>query len=331
MSDVEYALNASDVQYGLGRQRFANDNGFKTYNEMPAPLKSFYASGGKLLPPKPYEMQSPEGKQSRDREFLVAKYGDSHSSVKSFDELVKTKSKIEATSPIGKLLQDRNALIVGGKPENSPEIKALDAQINNENPQWVASQERVAKYAPAVNAFDQFNAQALGMHNDAKKALMLLTNETTYKKALKAVADKDFNWTLTGASAYISEMRGGSDINEINAILTRIGGKAMIDALASLKAASPTGASGMGALNKTEGDALRFQAGALDVKAPQTTAQTLIGLINATDSVITSQADAFKAAFPNLGVDLEFQLVPPEESNATITPRLDLNGNPIIG
>ena len=331
MSDQEYALNASDVQYGQKRERFAIDSGFSKYNKMPAALKSFFASGGKILPPKPYEMQSPEGKQSSDRAFLVAKTNENSPSVKAFDALVSNKSKIEASSKVGKLLQDRKNLTASGSLTTSPEVKAIDAEINNENPEWVASQERVAKFAPAVNAFEQFNTQALGMHNDAKRALMLLTNESTYEKALKAAQDNDFNWTLSGVSAYVSEMRGGSDINEINAILTRIGGKAMIDALASLKAASPTGASGMGALNKTEGDALRFQAGALDVKAPQTTAQTLIGLINATDSVITSQAEAFKAAFPTLGAELEFQLVPKNETNTTITPKLDLNGKPVDG
>ena len=60
----------------------------------------------------------------------------------------------------------------------------------------------------------------------------------------------------------------------------------------------------MGALNETEGNALRFQKGALDIKAPATTAQTLIDLIEGTNSTIRSQEAALKSAFPTLGADI---------------------------
>ena len=89
----------------------------------------------------------------------------------------------------------------------------------------------------------------------------------------------------------------------------------MLDALSALKSASPTGASGRGALNQTEGDALRFQEGALDSSAPQTTAATLIDLIENTDSIINSQLNAFKSAFPTRGVNITANLIGSELGN----------------
>lgn len=329
MADQEYALNAADVQYGAARERFAVESGYKNYNSLPAPLKQFYASGGKIEPPKPYEMQSPEGKIASDRAYLVASSNNDPNDprLKAFDEIVAQKNQKEATTKVGKLNQDRKRLIAAGTSEQSPEIKAIDAQILNENPEYVALQDKVLKYTPALNAFDNFNRQALSLHTDAKKALMLLTNEKTYKAATEAAADKDFNWTLTGVTGAVSGIYAGSDFNELQSILTRISGKAMLDALSSLKAASPTGASGMGALNQTEGDALRFQEGALSIKAPQTTAATLMSLIDNTDSVITSQENAFKTAFPEINKDFKAKFAPKEEEVGTIG--YDIDGNPL--
>ena len=56
-------------------------------------------------------------------------------------------------------------------------------------------------------------------------------------------------------------------------------------------------------------DTNAFQEGALDANAPQTTSATLIDLIKNTNSVINSQLDAFKAAFPTRGEDITANLV----------------------
>ena len=76
----------------------------------------------------------------------------------------------------------------------------------------------------------------------------------------------------------------------------------LIDSLAALKNASPTGSTGMGALNETEGNALRFQDGALTIDAPMTTLNSLIGIIDNTDVAIVNQTRFFDHAFRTVNI-----------------------------
>jgi len=311
ISDQETAINIADIAIAKGRQKFAGDMGYSNYAAVPPAMKVFYASNGKIAPPKPYTFQSDAGKQSQDRQQLVAMAGGNQNAatVKAFDESIAQSNKTAAASKVGKLIQDLDNLAKQNVPKNDPRVKAIETEINNENPEYVAEQDRIQKFVPAVAAFETFNRQALSLEKDAKKALMLLTGEKTFLAAEKAVLQKSFSTFTSGSLSMLMQFTPGSDRNELDAILTRIGGKAMLDALSELKAASPTGASGMGALNETEGNALRFQEGALDANAPQTTAATLIDLIKNTNSVINSQLDAFKAAFPTRGEDITANLV----------------------
>jgi hypothetical protein len=311
ISDQETAINIADINIAKARQKFANDMGFPDYNAVTPALKMFYASGGKITPPKPYEMQSDVGRIASDRAYLVAKAGGNQNDpiVRAFDDSVEQSNKIVASSKVGKLIQDLDNLANQNVPRNDPRVQALQTEINNENPEYVAEQDRIQKFVPALTAFETFNRQALSLEKDAKKALMLLTGEKTFEAAKIAAADKSFSTFTSGLFSGAMGLYRGSDRNELDAILKRIGGKAMIDALSELKASSPTGASGMGALNQTEGDALRFQEGALDSNAPETTSATLIGLIENTNSIINSQLDAFKAAFPTRGEDITANLV----------------------
>ena len=311
ISDQETGINMADIAAAKGRQKFATDMGFPSYALVPPALRTFYATNGKILPPKPYAFQSDAGKEAQDRQKLIAMAGGNENDpmVKMFDDSVAKSNKNVASSKVGKLIQDLGQLTEQGIPENDPRVKSLQAEINNENPEYVAEQDRIQKFVPAVTAFEAFNRQALSLENDAKKALMLLTGTTTFKAAEEAVTDKSFSTFTSGTMSALMQFKPGSDRNELDAILTRIGGKAMLDALSELKAASPTGASGMGALNETEGKALKFQEGALDANAPQTTATTLIDLIKNTNSVINSQLNAFKNAFPTRGVNITANLV----------------------
>lgn len=311
ISDRETAIRMADIAIAKGRQKFAGDMGYSNYAAVPAAMKVFYASNGKIAPPKPYTFQSDAGKQAQDRAHLVAMAGGNQkaATVKAFDESIAQSNKTAAASKVGKLIQDLDNLAKQNVPKTDPRVKAIQTEINNENPEYVAEQDRIQKFVPAVAAFDNFNRRALSLEKDAKKALMLLTGEKTFLAAEKAVENKEFSTFTAGSFSMLMQLSPGSDRNELDAILTRIGGKAMLDALSELKAASPTGASGMGALNETEGNALRFQEGALDANAPQTTAATLIDIIKNTNSVINSQLDSFKAAFPTRGEDITANLV----------------------
>tara|TARA_R110000737_G_scaffold264344_2_gene272233 strand:- start:603 stop:2375 length:1773 start_codon:yes stop_codon:yes gene_type:complete len=311
IGDRETAIRMADIAIAKGRQKFAGDMGYSNYAAVPPAMKVFYASNGKIAPPKPYTFQSDAGKQSQDRQQLVAMAGGNQNAatVKAFDESIAQSNKTAASSKVGKLIQDLDNLAKQNVSKNDPRVQAIQTEINNENPEYVAEEDRIQKFVPAVAAFETFNRQALSLEKDAKKALMLLTGEKTFLDAEKAAVQKSFSTYTSGSLSALMQFTPGSDRNELDAILTRIGGKAMLDALSELKAASPTGASGMGALNETEGNALRFQEGALDANAPQTTSATLIDLIKNTNSVINSQLDAFKAAFPTRGEDITANLV----------------------
>lgn len=324
--DQETAVAIADINIAKGRQKFAGDMGYPNYDAVPPAMKIFYASGGKVAPPKPYAFQSDAGKQARDRQQLVAMAGGNENAetVRAFDESIAQSTKTAASSKIGKLIQDLDNLKNNNVPDTDPRVKALQTEINNENPEYVAEQDRIQKFVPAVAAFETFNRQALSLEKDAKKALMLLTGEKTFKAAKEAAADKSFSTFTSGLFSGAMGLYRGSDRNELDAILTRIGGKAMLDALSALKSASPTGASGMGALNETEGNALRFQEGALDSSAPQTTAATLIDLIENTDSIINSQLNAFKSAFPTRGVNITANLIGSESGNKKRYTKEDL-------
>jgi len=336
ISDQEYAINTANIEYATKRTQFAIDNGYSDYNSVPPYLKLLYASEGKAGGPTVPLTEA--GKVAFDRRNLMARNNNDPDSpeVKAFDALIADESAAVSQSPTGKLFADLKAMKDGGVPEDDPARQALQAEINEKNPEYVAARDRTEKWPNASISFKDFNNKALALEADAKKALMYLTNEKTYADALKAVKDGEFSIYTTGFVGSAMSLRGGSNINELNSILTRIGGSTMLDALSQLKASSPTGASGMGALNETEGNALRFQKGALDIKAPATTAQTLIDLIEGTNSTIRSQEAALKSAFPTLGAEIKAMFADAETNNGGDkgdgkTIKYDDKGNPING
>tara|TARA_R110000850_G_scaffold245414_2_gene370303 strand:- start:553 stop:2301 length:1749 start_codon:yes stop_codon:yes gene_type:complete len=336
ISDQEYAINTANIEYATKRTQFAIDNGYSDYNSVPPHLKLLYASEGKAGGPTVPLTEA--GKVAFDRRNLMARNSNDPDSpeVKAFDALIADESAAISQSPTGKLFTDLKAMKDAGVPENDPARQALQAEINEKNPEYVAARDRAEKWPNASISFKDFNNKALALEADAKKALMYLTNEETYADALKAVKNGKFSIYTTGFVGSAMSLRGGSNINELNSILTRIGGSAMLDALSQLKASSPTGASGMGALNETEGNALRFQKGALDIKAPATTAQTLIDLIDGTNSTIRSQEAALKSAFPTLGADIKAMFADAKTNNGGDEGddepiKYDAKGNPVRG
>ena len=336
ISDQEYAINTANIEYATKRTQFAIDNGYPDYNSVPPYLKLLHASEGKAGGPTVPLTEA--GKTIADRKVLMARNNNDSDSpeVKAFDALIAEESSAISQSPTGKLFADLKRMQDSGVPKDDPALQAIEAEINEKNPEWVATRDRKEKWPNASISFKDFNNKALALEADAKKALMYLTNEKTYADALKAVKDREFSLYTTGFVGSTMSLMGGSNINELNSILTRIGGSAMLDALSQLKASSPTGASGMGALNETEGNALRFQKGALDIKAPATTAQTLIDLIEGTNSTIRSQEAALKSAFPTLGADINAMFADVKTNNGGDKGddkpiKYDDKGNPVNG
>ena len=343
------AYNLADQQVRSQRNAKANDLGYTNWGEVPRDIKFAIATNSPIPGTERFSPLSDVGKEIADMKAIKKFYPNDKKTQQQFQQLINQKNTIVMSSPLGKMQQDLQKLKTAGKGDTDPTVKALTAQIEAKNPVLSAARDKLAKYPAAKIALDTFSRRAQGMEDDAKKAIMMWTGESTYEKALKTFADikatkgdlidTGFALGTSGALAKANQFMPGSDINEIDAILTRIGGKAMIDSLAALKANSPTGSSGMGALNKTEGDALRFQEGALDINAPETTVETLINLVNNTGTVIKNQTSAFNTAFGNVEITPEKDgdksgkakdkpAVPPETA-ASVVVRYGLDGKPI--
>jgi hypothetical protein len=310
------------------RNNKAREWGFKSWSEVPQSWKLFGPQK-----PETFNPLTEAGKIVAERDQLVRIYGGDQNApaVVEYDKLRSEKKAMEMASPVGKLIADQSELMKQGIGPGNLAYDTITNKIKAENPEYVAQQERVTLYPSAKISLEAFERQAKSMNENAKNALMLWTGTDSLSDAKKAIADKEFSSWTTGFGVRAAELRGGSAVNEIKVILERIGGSRMLDALAALKASSPSGASGMGALNQTEGNALRFTEGALDIMAPATTTQTLIDLIDGTDSAIINQRKAFYSAFPSLSQDA--QGGGGEGSNVVNggTGGYDLNGNPIGG
>jgi hypothetical protein len=82
----------------------------------------------------------------------------------------------------------------------------------------------------------------------------------------KAIDDilKDINWKSAGVTAQVSAEIGETPAYNLKAKLTSLGAKLAFEAMADLKAASPTGATGLGAIAIKEFEALQSAVGAID-------------------------------------------------------------------
>ena len=305
----ETAAAIADINIAKGREKFAGDMGYSNYAAVPPAMKILYASGGKIAPPKPYEMQSPEGKQAQDRAYLVARHGGSDSNaVKAFDRQIAAAERAKSLSGApdiqrlfsakAKLEQDPN---LQNDATKRAELKVINEQIDEKTPSYKREKERAEKFPKVTAAYERFVEQSGLSTKEAKKALMLMTGTKDMESARKAVLDKEFS--IEGFGSKIGELRPGSDVNTLKALLMSIGGRVFVDTLGVMKASSPTGSAGVGSVSDIEGQKFTFAKGALDWMAPSATAETLIGLIDTVDSVTVKQRKALTSAFPTLGVD----------------------------
>lgn len=300
ISDQEFAYNSANQKVMIERDIKAQDFGFANWRSVPQSFKIAIATGQPIPGTEKFTPTTDFGKILKDRSDLQRLYSHNPEILRQFDALVAADRAAKMNSDIGKYFNDLERLQVAGKKAGDPEYDAIKNKINSLNPEFVANQEKIAKFPAAQVALDTFTRQAERTRDDAKKAIMLWTGEDNWEAAQKAVADGDVSFWTTGYVGQIASVRMGSNVNEIQSILTRIGGKEMLNALAALKAASPTGATGMGALNETEGKALMFTEGSLDIKAPKTTIATLMDMINNTDSAIANQQNIFNSTFGSL-------------------------------
>ena len=336
INDQETAFNMADIATAKARQKFAGDMGYANYSDVPPALKMLYASGGKVTPPKPYEMQTEPGKVARDREFLVAKAdGDETSAVVvAFDKQIAAAERAKGLSgapEIVKLFAEKDRLIANGAKPNDPALLAVDEQINEKSPAYKLEQERILKFPKAMASYEAFLDKSKLQIRDAKAALVLLTGKTNIEDAKKAILAKKFN--IEGYGSKIAESRPGSSVNELKQLLIAIGGRVFLDTFQEMKTNSPTGSAQMGALSDIEGQKITFSKGALDWMAPQTTGNTLVGLIEGMQTVRAQQRKAVSLAFPTLGKDY----ASPEDKGVTVgdgggdtDPELfDLVGEPV--
>lgn len=110
----------------------------------------------------------------------------------------------------------------------------------------------------AANKVEQAraNQKAFALQN-AKTQLTSLDN------ALSMIPENGISWN-TGVTGSVLSMFPGTDARNLQAELDTIGSGSMLQTMQALKAASPTGATGMGALSDSEGKILRDALGSLD-------------------------------------------------------------------
>jgi len=308
----------------------ANMLGYDSWSKVPQALKFEMVMGRQPGGPA-YKPQTDAAKAVMDRQALTAAFGDGSPQVKQFDSMIGGVAKPE--SEIGRLYADEQRLRAMGKREGDPELDAITNTIKEKDPKFVENREKALKFAPAQIALSTVERQANSVKANAEKSLMLMTGEDNIFDAKKAVMDGKFAFGMTGLAQKAAAAYPGSDVAEVDGLLNQIRGNKMMDALNTLKASSPTGASGLGALSEKEGAMLQAVEGSLSLTSPKATAQTLLQIIDSTPSVIEGQRAAFSAAFGETagkktgGSKTEAQ--PGKTAPTGGKPKYDLNGNRI--
>lgn len=159
---------------------------------------------------------------------------------------------------------------------------SLDAQNNsNANLQYVDGVGMVDKRTGTVTPLttptgevylspkqrkEQEDAAKLEQQRANQKSFVLRnaqTQLTSLDNALSMIPEDGISWN-TGLTGSALSMIPGTNARNLQAELDTIGSGAMLQTMQALKAASPTGATGMGALSDSEGKLLRDSLGSLD-------------------------------------------------------------------
>tara|TARA_R110000824_G_scaffold200754_3_gene384773 strand:+ start:319 stop:2082 length:1764 start_codon:yes stop_codon:yes gene_type:complete len=301
------AHNLAGAGAKIERNNKANDLGFSKWADVPQNIKFALATNQPIPGMEKFTPSTPAAKAAQDEIDFMRVHKDDVNAISLFQANKKQVALGAMSEGVGKLIHTKSILEGQGMKKGDPEYDAVVSQIEAKDKKLMAGREKLEKLPAAQIALKTFTRRAGQMRDDAKMAVMLWTGTKTYADALKVIADVkiDKNSLATGTTGLLSiasQQYPGSDINEINAALTRLGGSVLIDSLAALKNASPTGSTGMGALNETEGNALRFQDGALTIDAPMTTLNSLIGIIDNTDVAIVNQTRFFDHAFRTVNI-----------------------------
>ena len=106
------------------------------------------------------------------------------------------------------------------------------------------------------------------------------TQMTSLDNALSMIPEpgRGVSWD-TGLTGSVLSMLPGTDARNLQAELDTIGSGSMLQTMQALKAASPTGATGMGALSDSEGKLLRESLGSLDTwQSPEQLRRNLLNI-----------------------------------------------------
>lgn len=106
------------------------------------------------------------------------------------------------------------------------------------------------------------------------------TQMTSLDNALSMIPEpgRGVSWD-TGLTGSVLSMLPGTDARNLQAELDTIGSGSMLQTMQALKAASPTGATGMGALSDSEGKILRGALGSLDTwQSPEQLRRNLLNI-----------------------------------------------------
>ena len=113
---------------------------------------------------------------------------------------------------------------------------------------------------------EQEDAEKVKQARDNQRAFALQnakTQLTSLDNALSMIPENGISWN-TGVTGSVLSMFPGTDARNLQAELDTIGSGSMLQTMQALKAASPTGATGMGVLSDSEGKILRDALGSLD-------------------------------------------------------------------
>lgn len=114
------------------------------------------------------------------------------------------------------------------------------------------------------------------------------TQMTSLDNALAMVPEKGISWN-TGLTGSALSMLPGTEARNLQAELDTIGSGSMLQTMQALKAASPTGATGMGALSDSEGKLLRDSMGSLDTwQSPEQLRRNLLNIRKTYVDLLTS-------------------------------------------
>jgi len=267
--------------------------GIPSNADLPLPYR-FLARG--LTPPKSAAPLSDAGKAAHDRMWLVKQFGEKSPEVLLFDRMNDKRPKPE--SPLGKMLTDLDRAKQQG---DSGAVKALEAKIKGEHPNYEREQELRQSFATVQGAASRETRNLELLGTNIGKILAKATGvqyegvdrETFIDEVKKRISQDDFALSVTGPVGKAASWYPGSDAAEAEEMLKQVQGHVAFDALKRMREASPTGGA-LGNVSNFEIERLQAQEGALNlIYAPKATTETLLSTFQSIPGTVRDIRNAF--------------------------------------